>query len=148
MLLLKKLNGTLLLVVNEQKAFNEKMKSPQLTAIVLLYVMFQIKVQRGMSTCGLLESNLIPLMTNSYIAHRWPWHAAIYHQNQQTTKYQCGGSVISSNSILTAAHCVSRYEVKMKTEEVSISLGRLNLNTDETSAQFFEVNFKLFVQQP
>ncbi len=115
------------------------MKSLWLNTIVLFGVLIVINGQRQSSTCGVLRPNHIPLMTNAYPTHRWPWHAAIYHQNKELTSYQCGGSVISSNSILTAAHCVSKYGVRMKVSRVTVSLGRLNLNLSETNALFFEV---------
>ncbi|XP_053683628.1 chymotrypsinogen A-like [Sabethes cyaneus] len=36
----------------------------------------------------------------------WPWHAAIYHRKGHSTDYVCGGTVISEEFIVTAAHCV------------------------------------------
>lgn len=49
--------------------------------------------------------------------------------------------MISSNEIITAAHCVSRYGVRMKSKQILVSLGRLALNTSENSAPHLEVKF-------
>lgn len=53
--------------------------------------------------------------------------------------------MISSNEILTAAHCVSKYGVRMKTKHILVSLGRLFLNTSESGAQSYEVIFNLIM---
>lgn len=36
---------------------------------------------------------------------RWPWQVALYHNS----KHVCGGSIITSQWIVTAAHCVHKY---------------------------------------
>jgi hypothetical protein len=42
--------------------------------------------------------------------HGWPWIVAITRNGRAF----CGGSLISENHVLTAAHCVARYEQKMQ----------------------------------
>ncbi|XP_037049511.1 CLIP domain-containing serine protease B15-like [Bradysia coprophila] len=84
------------------------------------------------SICGQLSLRPMPLMAHSYDRRHWPWHAAVYHHIDSNPTYQCGGTVISSKAILTAAHCV-------QVELISVSLGRLNLGVDENSAQTFQV---------
>lgn len=117
------------------------MASIQLTAMVLFFLFIGIN-----GLCGQLGPNFIPLMTNSSRARHWPWHAAIYHREYGSIDtYQCGGTVISSDSILTAAHCVSRNNEVMFSGDVSVSLGRLNLNASESSAQKFDVILMLSV---
>ena len=35
---------------------------------------------------------------------RWPWQVSLYYSNRHT----CGGSIITSHWIITAAHCVHK----------------------------------------
>ncbi|XP_037025693.1 trypsin-1-like isoform X2 [Bradysia coprophila] len=94
------------------------------------------------SSCGQRLPELTPLMANSYPTHHWPWHAAIYYNNKDYHPfpfYRCGGTVINSNTVLTAAHCVSRFNEPMQSNEFLVSLGRLNLDVDESSGQNFTV---------
>lgn len=43
------------------------------------------------------------LITNGYPSKEgdWPWHAALYHTDNLENKYKCGGTLISSNLIIT-----------------------------------------------
>nr|XP_034836360.1 chymotrypsin-like elastase family member 2A [Maniola hyperantus] len=41
----------------------------------------------------------------------WPWFAAIYH-SERSLRYICGGTLISTDSVLTAGHCVTNREPK------------------------------------
>ena len=98
-----------------------------------------VDVEADFSICGQLSPRATPLIANSYNARHWPWHAAIYHDiDDSDPTYKCGGTVISSKSILTAAHCA-----KIDANKISVSLGRLNLAVVEKSAQTFRVNFLL-----
>ncbi len=84
-------------------------------------------------------------MTDSNFTHRWPWHTAIYHRiGEADPIYECGGTVISSNSVLTAAHCVSKSGVRMRTDQILVSVGRLTLNASEDIARNFEVKYLTF----
>jgi len=116
------------------------MKSLHLTTVILLLVLIVVEAQIEVPTCGLLLPVHNPLMTNSFPTRHWPWQAAIFHRlDNDVPKYQCGGTVINSNWILTAGICVSKYERPMETAQISVSLGRFNLDVKETSAQDFEV---------
>lgn len=107
------------------------------STIVYLFILITQICERGKDvlSCGQLRTTLIPLLTNTHTTHHWPWHVAIYHQDSKSNLiYKCGGTLISSNSILTAAHCVM-----VDVEDVTISLGRLLLNVSESSTHFVKV---------
>lgn len=119
------------------------MQSLQRSITFLFFAFIRTESQSIKSwTCGqgLVDHN--PFITNAFSTHHWPWHAAIFHQiDTPVPDYKCGGTVISSDFILTAGHCVSKYNAPMETIQVSVSLGRLNLSANESSAQNFEVIF-------
>ena len=35
----------------------------------------------------------------------WPWHVGVFFSSGSQSTYQCGGSLINSRYIITAAHC-------------------------------------------
>ncbi|XP_055377368.1 serine protease gd [Condylostylus longicornis] len=81
-------------------------------------------------TCGKMSRNLE--RNNKYkngelIRGSWPWLAAIYVNNYTSLTYICGGTIISKNIVLTAAHCFHIYQKKYNANEVLVFLGRHNL---------------------
>ncbi|XP_053683596.1 enteropeptidase-like [Sabethes cyaneus] len=61
-----------------------------------------------LSKCGIPKIAGKELITNGQATDPgdWPWHAAIFHSNGPSTEYVCGGTIISEEFIVTAAHCV------------------------------------------
>lgn len=121
------------------------MKSLHIAAALLLLVFVQFEQIFSMA-CGRLLSNHNSLGgDNNDLVRHWPWLAAIYYKNDEATVpvYQCGGTIITSKSVLTAAHCVAQFNDTSEKAKVLVSLGRLNLGDDESWAQTFQVIFIL-----
>jgi len=101
------------------------MKSRQITtAIVILFII--LINGNEVRTCGKRLFNHEALITRGWLSKEgdWPWHVAIHHISIAGSKYICGGSVLTSYSILTAAHCVP---ISESPETFSIYLGIQNL---------------------
>ncbi|XP_055548492.1 uncharacterized protein LOC129732053 [Wyeomyia smithii] len=72
----------------------------------------------------------------------WPWHVALFHRmNRASPSYACGGTIISENYIVTAAHCVyPRSRVRPLTAaEILVRAGIANIQQLEHSLQQFAV---------
>lgn len=71
----------------------------------------------------------------------WPWLAALF--NIPTQKFFCGGTIISENHILTAAHCIQQKMVNdqksaLTPDEVVVYLGKYNLSLNfERGSEIF-----------
>lgn len=95
------------------------------------------------TTCGRrIAADYKPLIRISLHENHWPWHAAIYHLDYSSSPaYQCGGTVITSNSVLTAARCVFSAVTLLDSSRVSVALGKINLAVNESISQAFGVSF-------
>lgn len=70
----------------------------------------------------------------------WPWLVAIYSVQTTGTAYNCGGNLITSKFVISAAHCFQTELKMLQHDEVLISLGRYNMtNWIEDGAQLVEV---------
>lgn len=70
--------------------------------------------------------------------NQWPWLAALVHY--PTHQFFCGGTLISRNHALTAAHCIQNKDGShtLSSHEVVVHLGRYNLSdSNEPGAHLF-----------
>ncbi|XP_057658522.1 transmembrane protease serine 11G-like [Diorhabda carinulata] len=88
--------------------------------------------QLGVS-CGSVVARPKPLISfgQDTTPGEWPWHAAVYRTKGIQLIYICGGTVISENHILTAAHCVTKARSKTSVDPQSllVYLGKYNLKS-------------------
>ncbi|ESO90432.1 hypothetical protein LOTGIDRAFT_164015 [Lottia gigantea] len=57
---------------------------------------------------------------------KWPWQVGIIW-DQDNLRLQCGGSLISEDMVLTAAHCVESASGVKKAEEIMVHVGTVSL---------------------
>ncbi|XP_046750345.1 modular serine protease-like [Diprion similis] len=63
------------------------------------------------SKCGMTNIRLTPTILNGKSADvsEFPWHASLYKQSNNslgTKEFKCGATIVRTNILLTAAHCV------------------------------------------
>ncbi|XP_010721219.2 chymotrypsin-like elastase family member 2A [Meleagris gallopavo] len=57
--------------------------------------------------------------------YSWPWQASLQYQSSSSWHHTCGGTLIATNWVLTAAHCIS------STRKYRVLLGKYNLAAEE-----------------
>lgn len=57
----------------------------------------------------------------------WPWIVAIHIKRNNGLVFTCSGTLISSRSVITAAHCIRTISREYQPHEILISLGRYSL---------------------
>ncbi|XP_031421444.2 chymotrypsin-like elastase family member 2A, partial [Clupea harengus] len=62
--------------------------------------------------------------------HSWPWQISLQYNRNGEWTHTCGGTLISADWVLTAAHCIS------SSNTYRVGLGKHNLKEDELGSQF------------
>uniref|UniRef100_A0A182NV05 Peptidase S1 domain-containing protein n=1 Tax=Anopheles dirus TaxID=7168 RepID=A0A182NV05_9DIPT len=121
------------------------MSSNRLYRIVLLcLVICAVNSTFGMEEhiqCGRRKLSTVYLIRNGTdaIVEEWPWHVTIFHLKGDKLEYACGGSILDQNTILTAAHCVTRISGVIHRSRISVQLGRTELTEEQDYIQSHDV---------
>ncbi|XP_052741183.1 uncharacterized protein LOC112045215 [Bicyclus anynana] len=104
---------------------------------------------RPKENCGRRRVTHTELIVNGALTKPgdWPWHVALYRIDHSTIKYICGGTLISKNHVLTAAHCTTIRGVPVLPETLSVVLGKFNLIGGDTESQEREVYSIIIYEQ-
>ncbi|XP_025407941.1 serine proteinase stubble-like isoform X2 [Sipha flava] len=83
--------------------------------------------QLSAGSCGEVKL-AVPLVTAGQSTHRgqWPWHVALYLIEGINLSYHCGGSLVSKNKVITAAHCVTNRvnDFVLNSSKIVVYLGK------------------------
>lgn len=87
--------------------------------------------------CGvpsIQTSNAISLIINGKPAKKgqFPWLAAYYHNGNRENGFICGGSLVSSRAVITAAHCVqNKQDIAKQAAEAFFHIGKYNIKSSD-----------------
>ncbi|KAL1395370.1 hypothetical protein pipiens_011307 [Culex pipiens pipiens] len=78
----------------------------------------------------------------------WPWHAGVYHRSGRNSQYACGGTLISAEFVVTAAHCMldEGTSYRLTRKRLFVRLGVHNLDRIDSGAmqQFTIADIHMF----
>ena len=102
--------------------------------------------------CGVPQfpiKNVTSLVVNGKKAMKgqFPWLAAYYHNDVGFSGYICGGSLVSSKVVITAAHCIhdKTDQIIRQPEQAQIFLGRHNLRSENERGYLFSGAIKFIM---
>ncbi|XP_053687377.1 CLIP domain-containing serine protease B8-like [Sabethes cyaneus] len=103
------------------------MRQLQAVAIILLSVL------AGATRSELTKPDVYVILGGTIADFpEFPWMAMLLyeHKNSQQMKYNCGGSLISSTFVITAAHCVKGPQYDIAGPLKLVRLGEYDVNSD------------------
>lgn len=68
--------------------------------------------------------------------HSWPWAVALYRVDGLQQYFQCGGSIINEQYVMTAAHCIKHLTQTLTAKDFKVKVGAHKLSN---SGEFREL---------
>ncbi|KAF4018560.1 hypothetical protein G4228_010288 [Cervus hanglu yarkandensis] len=97
------------------------------------------------SSCGvpIFQPNLSARVVGGEdaIPHSWPWQISLQYLKDDTWRHTCGGTLITPNHVLTAAHCISN------TLTYRVGLGKNNLEVEDEAGSLYVGVDTIFVHE-
>lgn len=105
--------------------------------------------QCGISLQNLPESTGLVINGRPALKGQFPWLAAYFHNGVRENGFICGGSLVSSKAVLTAAHCIhNKYDTPKKPEEALFYIGKHLINTFANEKDFVVAPASSFIIHP
>lgn len=89
----------------------------------------QNSLSRVNQICGTAAFIPRPLVVGGEAIEKgsWPWLVAVYLNDAKGLSFKCGGNLVTSRTVITAAHCLKLRGLEYKAKHVLIVAGRHNL---------------------
>ncbi|XP_072549127.1 transmembrane protease serine 9-like [Salminus brasiliensis] len=97
--------------------------------LTINFVLFLSGCQAQLDVCGVASLNTKIVGGQNAVAGSWPWQASL----QNNGRHFCGGSLINSAWVLTAAHCFNDYTASQVT--VRLGMHALDLNNPNSMSR-------------
>lgn len=113
-----------------------------LNVLIGLLMVCSFEVSAEEATCGQRQLTHLGYIANGYAAIEgdWPWHAGLFmNVANRLPEYICGGTIISENFVITAAHCTVPNRILLAANDLVVKLGLHNRTGPSEHTRMYDV---------